>query len=160
MATEKIDVTDLFDKFLTTYKPTHVRVNGQPAQIECSRLWHEIKKIECCYKIWSPKTYAAVENECKKARERFNRSFFYKSGYKERWAIYQYVIITPIFIHQSFAGCLNTAWKARCLKIPHGKFSKSDMETHRFLTPEKRLFRAIKMSFSLFLICIFNFHLR
>ena len=44
MDTEKTDVTDLFDKFLTTYKLKHVSVNGQKAQIECSRLWHEIKK--------------------------------------------------------------------------------------------------------------------
>ena len=44
MATEKIDMTDLFDKFLTTYKQTHVSVNGQQAKKECSRLWREIKK--------------------------------------------------------------------------------------------------------------------
>ena len=44
MDTEKIDMTDLFDKFLTTQKQTHVSVNGQQAQIECSRLWREIKK--------------------------------------------------------------------------------------------------------------------
>ena len=44
MATQKIDMTDLFDKFLTTHKQTHVSVNGQQAQIECSRLWREIKK--------------------------------------------------------------------------------------------------------------------
>ena len=44
MATEKIDMTDLFDKFLATYKQTHVSVNGQQAQIECSRPWREIKK--------------------------------------------------------------------------------------------------------------------
>ena len=44
MATEKIDMTDLFDKFLITYKQARVSVNGQQAQIECSRLWHEIKK--------------------------------------------------------------------------------------------------------------------
>ena len=44
MATEKIDMTDLFDKFLTTYKQTHVSVNGQQAQIKCSRLWREVKK--------------------------------------------------------------------------------------------------------------------
>ena len=44
MAAEKIDMTDLYDKFLTTYKQTHVSVNGQQAQIECSRLWREIKK--------------------------------------------------------------------------------------------------------------------
>ena len=42
MATEKIDMTDLFDKLVTTYKQTHVSVNGQQAQIECSRLWREI----------------------------------------------------------------------------------------------------------------------
>ena len=44
MATQKIDMTDLFDKFLTTHKQTHVSVNGQQAQMECSRLWREIKK--------------------------------------------------------------------------------------------------------------------
>ena len=44
MATEKIDMADLFDKFLTTYKQTHVSVHGQQAQIECSRLWRETKK--------------------------------------------------------------------------------------------------------------------
>ena len=44
MDTEKIDMTDLFDKFLTTQKQTHVSVNRQQAQIECSRLWREIKK--------------------------------------------------------------------------------------------------------------------
>ena len=43
-ATEKIDITNLFGKFLTTYKQTHVSVNGQQARIECSRLWREIKK--------------------------------------------------------------------------------------------------------------------
>ena len=44
MATEKIDMTDLFDEFLTTYKQTPVSVNGQQAQIECSRIWREVKK--------------------------------------------------------------------------------------------------------------------
>ena len=44
MATEKFNMTGLFDKFLTTYKQTHVSVNGQQAQTECSRLWREIKK--------------------------------------------------------------------------------------------------------------------
>ena len=44
MATEKIDMTDLVDKFLTTYKQTHDSVNGQQRQIECSRPWREIKK--------------------------------------------------------------------------------------------------------------------
>ena len=44
MATKKIHMTDLFDTFLTTYKQTHVSVNGQQVQIECLRLWREIKK--------------------------------------------------------------------------------------------------------------------
>ena len=44
MATENFDVTDLFDRFLTTYKQNYVSVNGQQTQIECSRLWREIKK--------------------------------------------------------------------------------------------------------------------
>ena len=34
------------------------------------------------------------------------------------------------------------------------------METYQFPTTEKQLFRALKISFSLFLIGIFNFHLR
>ena len=41
---EKIDTTDLFDKFLITYKQTHVSVNGQQGQTECSGLWCKIKK--------------------------------------------------------------------------------------------------------------------
>ena len=57
MATEKIDLTDLFDKFLTTYSQTRVSVNGQEAQIECSRLWREIKK---------GKENAATKSEAKK----------------------------------------------------------------------------------------------
>ena len=44
MATQRIDMTDLFDKFLTMYKQTHVSVNGQQVQIDCSRIWREIKK--------------------------------------------------------------------------------------------------------------------
>ena len=44
MATEKIYMTDLFERFLTTYQQTHVSVNVQQVQIECSRLWREIKK--------------------------------------------------------------------------------------------------------------------
>ncbi|CAM1309068.1 Uncharacterised protein g5038 [Pycnogonum litorale] len=43
MASEKIDMSDLFDKFFKVYKQTHVSVNGQQAQIECSNLWREIK---------------------------------------------------------------------------------------------------------------------
>ena len=70
MATEKTDITDSFNKFLTTYKQTHVSVNGQQAGRNKER------KRECCNKIWSPKTYVAVENECKKARENFNHNFF------------------------------------------------------------------------------------
>ena len=38
--------------------------------------WNKERQRECCNKIWSPKTYVAVENECKKAREKFNHNFF------------------------------------------------------------------------------------
>ena len=44
VATEKIAITDLFDKFLPTYKQTHICINGQQVQIECLRPWREIKK--------------------------------------------------------------------------------------------------------------------
>ena len=60
MATEKIDITDSFNKFLTTYKQTHVSVNGQQARRNKER------KRECCNKTWSPKTYVAVEMNVKK----------------------------------------------------------------------------------------------
>ena len=43
MATEKINVTDLFDKFLTTYRQTHVSVNGQ---VESERLEENEKRAE------------------------------------------------------------------------------------------------------------------
>ena len=36
MANEKIDMTDLFDKFLTEFLQTYVSVHGQQVQIECS----------------------------------------------------------------------------------------------------------------------------
>ena len=75
MATEKIYVTDLLDKFLTTYKQTHISVDGQQAQIKCSKLWREIKK---------GKQNAATKSEAQKLKERFNRKFFYESRYKER----------------------------------------------------------------------------
>ena len=44
MAAEKVDMEKLFNKFLTVYKKTHVTINGQQAQIECSKIWREIKK--------------------------------------------------------------------------------------------------------------------
>ena len=44
MAAEKVDMEKLFNKLLIVYKKTHVSVNGQQAQIECSKIWREIKK--------------------------------------------------------------------------------------------------------------------
>ena len=44
MAAEKVDMEKLFNKLLIVYKKTHVIINGQQAQIECSKIWREIKK--------------------------------------------------------------------------------------------------------------------
>ena len=44
MANEKVDMADLLQKILISYKQTHVSVNGQQAQIEFSILRHELKK--------------------------------------------------------------------------------------------------------------------
>ena len=44
MTAEKVDMENLFNKLLIVYKKTHVTTNGQQAQIECSKIWHEIKK--------------------------------------------------------------------------------------------------------------------
>ena len=67
-ATGKIDMTELFDKFLTTYKQTHVSVKEQQSQMECSKLWRETKKGKenAVQQNLKPKTYVSVQNECKK----------------------------------------------------------------------------------------------
>ena len=44
MAAEKVDIEKLFNKLLIIYKKTDVTINGQQAQIECSKIWREIKK--------------------------------------------------------------------------------------------------------------------
>ena len=44
MATEKVNMEKLFNKLLIVYKKTHVTINGQQTQIECSKIWREIKK--------------------------------------------------------------------------------------------------------------------
>ena len=78
MATEKIDMTDLFDKFLTTYKQTHVGVNGQQAQIEYSRLWREIKKGKenAATKSEVQKLILQWKMNVKKPEKKFSRKFF------------------------------------------------------------------------------------
>ena len=38
MAAEKVDMEKLFNKLLIVYKKTHVTINGQQAQIECSKI--------------------------------------------------------------------------------------------------------------------------
>ena len=85
MATEKIDMTDLFDKFLTTYKQTHVGVNGQQAQIEYSRLWREIKKGKenAATKSESKKPLLQWKMNVKKPGKGSIVNFFYQSCYKE-----------------------------------------------------------------------------
>ena len=78
-------MTDLFDMFLTTYKQTHISVNGQQAQIECSRLWCEIKKgkEKTATKSEARKHMLQWKMNAKKNKEKFNRKFFYQSRYKE-----------------------------------------------------------------------------
>ena len=76
MATKKIAMTYLFDKFLTTYKQTHAGVNGKQAQIECSRLWREIKK---------GKQNAATKSEAQKVMLQWKmnvKDFFIKAATK------------------------------------------------------------------------------
>ena len=86
MATEKTDMTNWFDKFLTTYKQTHVSVNWQQVQIECSRLWGKIKKGKenAATKSQAQKLTLQWKMNVKNARERFSRKVFYQSRYKER----------------------------------------------------------------------------
>ena len=89
----------MLDKFLTTYKQTHISVDGQQAQIECSRLWREIKK---------GKQNAATKSEAKNLKKGSIVNFFTKAATK-KGELFGNVINTPIFIHQSSVSCLNTA---------------------------------------------------
>ena len=86
MDTEKIDMTDLFDKFLTTQKQTHVSVNRQQAQIECSRLWREIKKGKenAATKSEAQKLMLQWKMNVKKPGKSLIIIFFQQSLYKER----------------------------------------------------------------------------
>ena len=79
MATQKIDMTDLFDKFLTMYKQTHVSVNRQQTKRECSRLEHEIKKGKenAATKSEAQNPMLQEKINVKKATVRFNHQFFY-----------------------------------------------------------------------------------
>ena len=106
MATEKIDMTDLFDKFLTTYKETHVSVNGQQAQIECSRQWREIKKGKenDATKSGAQKLMLQWKMNVKKPGKGSIVNFFIKAAAKRGELFYNH-----INIHQSSASSLNTA---------------------------------------------------
>ena len=90
MATEKIDMSDFFDRFLTTYNQTHVSVNGQQAQIECSRLWIEIKKGKenAATKPEAQKLMLLWKMNEKKPGKGSIVIFFNQSHYKERRAVY------------------------------------------------------------------------
>ena len=70
MVSEKIDMTHLFNKFLTNYKQKHVIVNGHQAKMFKNMAWNKERKREYC------KIYIVVENESRKAKERFSRNFF------------------------------------------------------------------------------------
>ena len=44
IAAKKVEIADSFENLLKVYKPTHFNINGQQSQIECLRIWREIKK--------------------------------------------------------------------------------------------------------------------
>ena len=86
MATGKTDMTYLFDKLLTTYKQTYVSVNGQQAQIECLRLWREMKerKQNATTKFEAQKFMLQRKVNVKKPWKGSIVTFFYQRCYKER----------------------------------------------------------------------------
>ena len=109
MATEKIDMADFFDKILTTYKQTHVGLNGQQVQIECSRLWREIKKGKenATTKSETQKLMLQRKMNVKKPGKCSIINFFTKAATKKGELFIN--IIIPVCIHPSSASCLNTA---------------------------------------------------
>ena len=70
-AAEKVDMEKLFNKLLIVYKKTHVTINGQQAQIECSKIWREIKKgkNDSETKLETQTLMAQWQNSTKKPRK-------------------------------------------------------------------------------------------
>ena len=82
MAAEKVDMEKLFNKLLIAHKKTHVTINGQQAQIECSKIWREIKKgkKDSEIKLEAQTLMAQWQNSMKKPRKEFIERFLVKKS--------------------------------------------------------------------------------
>ena len=81
MAAEKVDMEKLFNKLLIVYKKAHVTINGQQVQIECSKIWREIKKgkNDSETKLEAQTLMAQWQNSMKKPRKGSIERFLVKS---------------------------------------------------------------------------------
>ena len=82
MAAEKVDMEKLFNKLLIVYKKTNVTINGQQAQIECSKTWREIKKgkNDSETKLEAQTLMAQWQNSMKKPRKGSIEKFLVKKS--------------------------------------------------------------------------------
>ena len=81
MAAEKVDMEKLFNKLLIVYKK-HVTINAQQAQIECSKIWREIKKgkNDSETKLEAQTLMAQWQNSMKKPRKGSIERFLVKKS--------------------------------------------------------------------------------
>ena len=86
MAAEKVDMEKLFNKLLIVYKKTHVTINGQQAQIECSKIWREIKKGKKRFrnKVGGTNTDGTVAKQYEKTAERVYRKISCQEVYNHK----------------------------------------------------------------------------
>ena len=82
MAAEKVDMEKLFNKLLIVCKKTHVTINGQQAQIECFKIWREIKKgkNDSEKKLEAKTLMAQWQNSMKKPRKGSIERFLVKKS--------------------------------------------------------------------------------
>ena len=86
MAAEKVDMEKLFNKLLIVYKKTNVTINGQQAQIECSKIWREIKKRKKRFrnKVGGTNTDGTVAKQHEKTAERVYRKISCQEVYNHK----------------------------------------------------------------------------
>ena len=82
MAAEIVNMEKLLNKLLIVNEKTHVTINGQQAQIECCKIWREIKKAKTDSetKLEAQTLMAQWQNSMKKPRKGSIERFLVKKS--------------------------------------------------------------------------------
>lgn len=82
---------------MTAHKQTHVSVNGQQTQTECSSLWREIKKgkEDVATKPAAQKLMLQSKVNAQKPRKALIMNLFTKKSSTKKGELFNNVIITP-----------------------------------------------------------------